>query len=275
LGFVLTLAADWFLLNLMPVLGVAKRGRRFREKCRIQHPDAFGCTGIFVGLAPDSYPHIYEGNWSWDIGFLSLAADELSYWGEEAKFVLRRDQIALISIGPGAAGWLRTPSIYFSWRDSAGNIGTFNLRPLGASSMLRMSAKTRLLMRDLENWFNRTPASANPFLALTGTVSQNTGSPSFGQVTGMSPRTAARGRFLLRDFFLNSILAVAVILIFGFSFPPLDGSCPCPTPADANAALGGLYVLIVVWLTRAFVLAPYWRFRDKPHVPPQHSPHPL
>jgi hypothetical protein len=113
LGFVLTLAADWFLLNLMPVLGVAKRGRRFREKCRIQHPDAFGCTGIFVGLAPDSYPHIYEGNWSWDIGLLSLAADELSCWGEEAKFVLRRDQIALISIGPGAAvGYARRRSTF-------------------------------------------------------------------------------------------------------------------------------------------------------------------
>jgi hypothetical protein len=56
---------------------------------------------------------------------------------------------------------------------------------------------------------------------------------------------------------LNSSLAVAVILLFGLSFPSLADSGESFTSADANAALGGLYVLIVVWLSRACVLAPY------------------
>jgi Zn-dependent protease with chaperone function len=269
LGLFLTLAADWLLLNFMPMLGVAKLERRFREKCRIQRQNASACTGVFVGLVPDSSQRIYEGNWSWDVGLLSIAQDELSYWGEEAKFVLHRDQITSISIGPGPAGWLPAPSIYFSWRDSAGKSGTFNLRPLAASSMRGMSAKTRLLTRDLENWLNRTPAPTNPILAMSGPTHEAAGSPAFGQVTGMSPRTVVRGRVFARDFLLNSFVAVAVILVFGLSFPPLDGLGGSAASVDVNAAFGGIYVLVVVWLTRAFVFIPYWRVRDQSHPTPK------
>jgi Zn-dependent protease with chaperone function len=273
LGFLLTLAADRFLLDVMPMLSRTKLERRFREKCRLQNQNPSECAGTFVGLAPDSYPRIYEGNWSWDIGLLSITPDELTYWGEEARFILRRDQITSISVGPGAAGWFRSPAIYFSWHDSSGSTGTFHICALSANSMRQMGRKTHLLMRDLENWLNRTPAAVNPTLAVSGTTDKNAGPPAFGPVTGMSPRTAVRGRLLARDFLLNSILAIAAILVFGLSFPLLDGSCPCPSSVDVNAALGGIYVLVTVWLTRALILAPYWRFQDQPSSPPKQAPH--
>jgi hypothetical protein len=85
----------------------------------------------------------------------------------------------------------------------------------------------------------------------------------------------ARGRFLTRDFLLNSSLAVGVILVFGLSFPPLDGLGGSPTSVGVNASLGGIYVLIVVWLTRVFILVPFWRVREDSRPTSQHSPHPL
>ena len=269
-GLLLTLAIDWLLLDRLPMLNTSQLERRLREKCRAQNQNVSECTGAFVGLAPDSSPRIYEGNWTWDIGFLSLAPDELCYWGEESKFVLRRDQITSISLGPGPAGWLRVPSIYFSWRDSAGNASTFNIRALSQSSIREMGVKTRFLMRDLENWLNRAPATANPFLPLTGAVNGITQAPAFGQVTGTSPRTLVRGRMLFRDLVFNSFLAFAVVVMFGLSFPLIHDSCACP---DANASIGGIYVLVVVWLTRAFVFTPYWRFQDQLPTPPKHPAH--
>jgi Zn-dependent protease with chaperone function len=269
-GLLLTLAIDWLLLDRLPMLNTSQLERRLREKCRAQNQNVSECTGAFVGLAPDSSPRIYEGNWTWDIGFLSLAPDELCYWGEESKFVLRRDQITSISLGPGPAGWLHAPSIYFSWRDSAGNAGTFNIRALSQTSIREMGVKTRFLMRDLENWLNRAPAAANPFLPLTGAVNGITQAPAFGQVTGTSPRTLVRGRMLFRDLAFNSFLAFAVVVMFGLSFPLIHDSCACP---DANASIGGIYVLVVVWLTRAFVFTPYWRFQDQLPTPPKHPVH--
>ena len=106
-----------------------------------------------------------------------------------------------------------------------------------------MGVKTRFLMRDLENWLNRAPATANPFLPLTGAVNGITQAPAFGQVTGTSPRTLVRGRMLFRDLVFNSFLAFAVVVMFGLSFPLIHDSCACP---DATASIGGIYVLVVV-----------------------------
>jgi Zn-dependent protease with chaperone function len=273
-GFVLTLAADWTLLNFLPMLGVAKLERRFREKCREQHGGSGTSAGIFVGLAPHSNPRIYEGNWSWDIGFLSLTPDRIFYRGEESQFELSRDQITSIWIGPGAVGWFRTPAIYFSWRDPAGHERTFNLRPLTARSMRELGAKTRLLLRDLENWLNRaspsTPASLVPVAAES--AGQGFKPPAFGIVTGIAPRTAVRGAVLARDFLLNSFLALGVILMFGLSLPFFQADSP-RTAADVNSAWGGAYVLVVVWLARALTFAPYRRASDAHASPQKQAPH--
>src|ERR1700722_15579929 len=64
--------------------------------------------------------------------------------GLQISFARRSDPFNLT--GPGPAGWLHAPSIYFSWRDSAGNAGTFNIRALSKTSIREMGVKTRFLM---------------------------------------------------------------------------------------------------------------------------------
>jgi len=92
-------------------------------------------------------------------------------------------------------------------------------------------------------------------------------------VTGIAPKAVLRGRLLVRDFIMNSFLAVVVTLLFGLSFPWFGDPSPSNGSADVNAALGGAYVLLVVWLARALMFAPYWRARDSAGAPPKHSPH--
>jgi Zn-dependent protease with chaperone function len=259
LGVFLTIVANLVLLNFLPMLGVGKLEHIFRQKFRAEGASTRDSGGIFVSLAPDSGPRVYEGNWSWDLGFLSITDGQLCYLGEEARFVLRRDEITSIWLGPGPTGWFRTLSLYVSWADSAGRQGTFNLRPLSVRSMREMSCKTQLLARDLENWRQNSLSSTNPIFTSGSASGLKLGPPAFGQVTGMWPQTMVRGQFLAHDFLVNTVLATAVILLFGLGFPLFDDLSRSTDPADLHPALGGLYVLLVVWLVRFLVLLPYWR----------------
>ncbi len=263
IGLLSTLAANLMLLNFLPMLGLRKLERLLREKCRAEQPASRICNGLFVGLAPDSHPRVYEGNWAWDLGFLSLTPKYLSYWGEEARFILQRDEVISISLGPGPLGWFRTPSAYLTCRNTSGRQSTFNLRPMQGRSMRDMAKETRRLVKDLENWRLALPGSSNPLLAPTQKTGEVLAAPAFGEVTGVSPQTLVKGQFLARDFLLNTFLAIGVILVFGLGFPPLDSLARSWNPADPGPTFGGLYVLVVVWLTRVFVLTPYFRAREK------------
>ena len=258
LGFLLTLTAALALTNFLPVRGLQELERLLQEKWGAECATQDDCSGLFVSLAPHSAPRFYEGNWAWDVGFLSLTPELFSYWGEEARFVLRRDAITFLSVGPGPAGWFGNPSLYVSWRDSAGRESTFNIRPLRARSMRDMAARTRLLARDLENWHRGLPSPPEPLLVQTQTGAVERGAPMFGEVTSASPQTLIRGRFLARDFFVNTIVAVGVIIVFGLGFPLLDAPTRSPDSADVTPSWGALYVLAVVWFTRIFLFTPYW-----------------
>lgn len=263
IGLVSTLAADLALLNFLPMLRLRELQRLLREKCRAEQPASRICNGLFVGLSPDSCPRIYEGNWAWDLGFLSLTQEHLSYRGEEARFVLRRNEIIAFSLGPGPIGWFRAPSVYVTWRNGSGQESTFNVRPLQGRSMREMAKETRRLAEDLENWRLALPASPNPLVAPTKITSELPAAPAFGEVTGVAPQILVKGPLLARDFFLNTFLAIGVILVFGLGFPPLDSLAPSRNPVDTSPTFGSLYVLVVVWLARAVVLAPYFRAREK------------
>ena len=86
------------------------------------------------------------------------------------------------------------------------------------------------------------------------------GPPNFGSVTNHAPRELVRGQLLARDFLVNTFLAVAAAVMLGLR-PPLDSLAPTPTLTSTGG--GALYVLVVVWLNRAFLLSPYWRSRDE------------
>jgi len=265
-GLFATLAADLALLNFLPMRGLKKMERLLRNKIQSEGTSDVDNSGLFVGLAPDSGPRIYEGNWAWDLGFVTLAPEHLSYQGEEAQFSLERRDIVSIHLGPGPAGWFTTPSVYIAWRDSDGREAAFNLRPLRAGSMIEMTARTRQLADDLQNWLALRPPASNPVLVSARSAGHGMGAPKFGQVTSMLPRALVRGQYLVRDFFLNTFLAIGAIVLFGLGFPLFDDLFRSFDSANPSPSYGGLYVLLVVWLSRVFVLLPYWWARENPAI---------
>lgn len=88
-----------------------------RRKLRRESTGRIENHSLFVGLAPDSGPRVYERNWAWDLGFMILTPELLSYQGEESEFSLARGDISSIYLGPGPTGWFTTPSVYIAWRD--------------------------------------------------------------------------------------------------------------------------------------------------------------
>jgi Zn-dependent protease with chaperone function len=272
-GSLLTVAIYMILLNFLPMQGMRKLEARLRGKLERENASQEIRSGAFVSLAPDPGPRIYEGNWAWDLGFLAASNDGLSYCGEETRFTLRREQITRISRGPGPLGCFNNQSLYVTWRDDDGNERIFNLRPLRAHSMLEMARLTRLLGSELENWYRDIPLPAGSLLSLGNAETHEKdilGRPDFVQVTSFSPRALARGHQLVRIFLWDSFIAVGVAILFGFKFPMLDAIVPSSSTASLNASGGAvLYVLVTVWIVRAFVLWPYWRFREAtPHPEP-------
>jgi len=259
-GLFATLAADLALLNFLPILGLAKMERALRQK--FQSEAATDGSNLFVSLAPDPCPRVYEGNWAWDLGFVTLSGEYLAYQGEEARFSIRREEISSIYLGPGPSSWFDIPAVYISWRDSVGRESVLNLRALRAKSMREMALKTRHLARDLQNWHTLLSPTSNPVPVAEESATENASVPGFGQVTSVSPRALLRGQYLVRDFFLNTLLAVGAILLFGLGFPLVDDLFSSSDLANPSPSYGGLYVLLVVWLARVLVLLPFRRTRE-------------
>ncbi len=264
-GLILTVIVSLVLSNFLPMLGLGKLERLVRGKFEKQGAPGEILKGMFVSLAPDGEPRIYEGNWAWDVGFLLLSPERLYYWGEEARFAIERDDVIRIWAGSGPFSWIKTAAAYVSWTDQSGQPRTLNLRACSASSLSEMSRITRLLARDLENWRSRLPAASD---ATTRTVPTDAGfeaefsPPGFGAVTSMAARDLARGRFFVRDFFINTFLAIGIAVLFGLRFSLLDWLVSPPGAAAEHLAEGtGWYVLAAAWINRMFLLFPFWRSR--------------
>jgi Zn-dependent protease with chaperone function len=266
-GLLLTVGSYGILLNFLPLRGMQKLASRLREKLAKEKADPEILCGLCVSLAPDSSPRVYEGNWAWDIGFLATSPESLTYWGEEARFTLRRDEITRIELGVGQIGWFNIRDAYITWQDTGGEEHTFSLGPLRAGSMLAARRQTRELFNELESWHRGFRPPQASLLSTVGTENHSelaVDVPSFGRVTSVSPRTIGRGRFLVRMFMFDTFVAVGVAILFGLRFPILDDIAPQSGPADFTLTGGALlYVLAAVWIVRILVLLPFWRYRDE------------
>lgn len=265
LGFVFTCAACLGLLAFLPFRGTAKIQKCMRGKLEKEGAPVEVRNGLFVSLAPDPTPRVYEGNWSWDVGFLTVSDECLYYWGEETRFSIPREQVISVELGPGPVNWFKTPSIYISWQDSAGIAHVFNLRALQSVSMFQMAAQTRRLAVALEDWHRRVSQAAGSVLATKTknlSLAETFGFPAFGEVTSTSPRIIVRKNYLTQFFFLDGLVAAGVAILFGL-FPFLDPIPTGPSPVDlSSSGLAFLYILGTVWIVRVIQLRPYWRFRE-------------
>ena len=263
-GLALTVTATLLLVNFAAPAGFTAVERQLRLKCEKNGVCLEICRGLFVGLAPHPQPRLYEGNWTWDVGLLCLTPEYLCYWGEETRFLLRRNEIASISAGPGSVGWFKSATARIAWRNRAGDERAFRLSAAGAGSMRNLAHCSRELARDLDLWLRGLPLGPDALIRVDSMDSssfETLGAPDFGSVTNHTARELVRGPLLARDFVINTFLAVAAAVLLGLRLPPLDSlaSAPALTPTGG----GALYVLAAVWVNRAFLLSPYWRSRDE------------
>jgi hypothetical protein len=137
---------------------------------------------MFVGLSPEPLPLVYDRFWDWDVGFLTLAGDQLDYQGEQARFTLQRDQVSEIHVGKGAphgsdAGW-----VYLTWHDpESGQTGTIPLILPRVRSPWRHGAQVRELHCKLLAW-RRGESQTN-----SGNDRPDWGLPVFPSAAGTPP----------------------------------------------------------------------------------------
>jgi Zn-dependent protease with chaperone function len=265
-GIPFSIAMGIVLANFLPMRGSPKLEAALHKKLERENTPPEFLNGLFVSLAPDSRPLLYEANWSWDVGFLTISEGRLSFLGEEARFSLTREQITRVSLGPGPVSWFRAQSVYVVWQDAAGNERVFNLRPVRCVSMMEMARKTRRLADELEKWHRGVRLPAGSLLFASGREAgsaERLGVPGFGGVTSVSPRFLVRGPFLVRIFLFDTYVAAGVAILCGLRFPMLDSINASSNPADLSFSGGAfLYVIASVWLWRIFTLWPYWRYRE-------------
>ncbi|HKR29871.1 MAG TPA: hypothetical protein VJT08_05315, partial [Terriglobales bacterium] len=267
IGFLIALAISLAISDRSSMHGHGSLAREIRRKAADKGVPPEICEGLFVGLAPDTTPRIYENNWSWDVGLLALTPDRLIYWGEEAQFSLLRIQISRIALGPGPANWFRTPSVYISWKGDDGREKTFNVRPVAANSFFKTGNLTRTLCRDLNSWHTGRSAERDSLISAHAATQDDLTfrTPIFGQVSSRSIRSLITRRTIFLSCFWVGAVALGIAVIFGLHFLS-DARMDIDSLSGRTATpLAGWYVLFSAWLLSIIQLVPcVWRREPRP-----------
>ena len=254
-------AAFLLFLNFLPLLGCGRLERKMRLRAEVVALAEVMRQGhaTLVGLSPGPAPRIFEGNYSWDAGYLYTCGDRLCYCGEETRFSLRRDQIVTVQLGPGMPGWFRARSLYIVWRDAeSGTSAIFNLRPLAVRSVLKMNRAARELAGSIEAW-----RTANSTADCTSGLSQPLPLPEVRAVTGTSIQDAAKPQqlfsLLIIVGFLSGVFASLLGLPFGATF---DFAARDPDYTDYYAGVSGWYAVVCSVILFLLLITPLLRARN-------------
>ena len=253
--FLLAAGLSLAVLDRLVVSPYAGMKRRLRQRLVEQGIDQARERGIYVGLSPETRPRVYEGFYDWDIGLLFVRDDTLSFVGEEARFCLRRDQVAELALAPRPPGWLAGYRIAVTWEDApSGASGSFTLRPADTTAIHHAAREARGLLARLATWQHEGghPAarSATP-AELAGLA--RLAPPDFGSVTAIDPRQLAHARTLPPMIILGALLAAGACALFALPFAP-------------GAQAGFMDVFAVGSLVHLFHRLPYWLWREAPAV---------
>jgi Zn-dependent protease with chaperone function len=270
-GWIVALALTLAVRDRLLSWEAPRLRRHLREKMEKAGADPGTWGGRFVGLSPHGVPRSYESMTVWDIGYLYVYPDRICYWGEEARFALRRSQVTALRLAAGPPGWFGPQSIYVSWRDGE-NTGTFNLRVGDVSSTHEMARQTRLFAERLQSWVERPPYHRDlpPALAKLG-------APQFGAVTGASPGAGTKPRAIFGTTILLWFVGWAVSVLFGLpvlgvTYPIIYltmlmsstvGSSALRNAIWANLPPApGWYVILTAWTIYLVLIIPNWLYRE-------------
>jgi hypothetical protein len=268
-GWVATLAVSLAVRDRLLSWEAPKVRRQLRAKMEKAGLDPAAWGGRFVGFSPHAAPRSYESMSVWDIGYLFVYQDRICYWGEEARFALRRSQITAVRLAAGPPGWFCPQSIYISWRDGE-KFGTFNLRVGDVSNNREMTNQTRALAQRLQSWFEKPPLHRDipPILAKLCP-------PQFGVVTGNPLKV--RPKSILGSTILLWFVGWAVSLLFGLpvlglTYPLIYVSLMMSSAArsavvshalwTAMPAAPGWHVILTAWTIYLIHLIPSMIYRD-------------
>ena len=100
--------AAWMYLRLSNLWDRLFRKRLKRRIARRLQPPP---DAIFVSLLPGDRVYPVGGSYDWDLGFLSLRPDSLTYHGERAGFTVPRAAITGIAVQKGPLAWDRVHAV--------------------------------------------------------------------------------------------------------------------------------------------------------------------
>jgi len=263
-AIVLFTCAALFLLylNFAPFFAGPQLARKMTARAEtegtIPREILHGGASTFVGLSPGPAPRIFEGNYSWDAGFLFFCGDRLCYVGEETRFSLRRDQIVAVQLGPGMPGWFRARGLYIVWRESPSSSSViFNVRPLAVRSVLAMNRSVRRLAKQFESW--RSGSNPN---AISSASCEQLPPPEVRAVTGTSLNEGGKPERLPGFFILVASISGAIA---SFLHLPIEGIAPVLSyvePETSYASISGWYAIITSCFLFALLIAPAYRARN-------------
>jgi Zn-dependent protease with chaperone function len=225
-GAVLLAALFIVLRDRFAVWGFGSLRRALAGKLEKQGIPVDAAGGVFVGLAPDDSPRLYDHFSIWDIGFLFLAGERLCYVGEQTRFCLERRQVEEIRFGPGPPRLLRRPYLYVDWYDAVRDLGgAFNLRRFEKSASSARRAE-RLLHQQLTDWRDGVGGRGAAFPDALKTLPL----PEVAKVASVSPVASYTFQKLQPTLVIFLGVGALVSLLFGLSFdlaPPIGSAWYC------------------------------------------------
>ncbi len=250
-----------FYLNFAPFFACPRLARQMRARAEAEGTiprEILQGASTFVGLSPGPAPRIFEGNYSWDAGFLLFSGDRLCYLGEETRFSLRRDQIVAIQLGPGMPGWFRARGLYIVWRDSPTSSSViFNVRPLAVRSVLAMNRRVRELANQFESW-----RSGSNLHSASSAACEQLPPPEVRAVTGTSLNEGGKPERLPGFLILVASISGAIA---SFLHLPIEGIAPIfsyAEPETSYLSISGWYAVITACFLFALLIAPAYRARN-------------
>ena len=261
-GFFAAFAAFLTVCNFLPARKLRGIVSQLKTKVLAEGVQADAWDGVTVGLAPGPVPRTYEGHTQWDLGFLFFRSDRICYWGEEAHFALRRDQVISIKLGPSTPNLLRSHRVYLAWRDlERSTCGVLSFGCATPDTVLALRAHTKKLFARLLQW-HATASPAKPLPEPLGSLT----APQFGSVTGISPLTVATRKKVMNHMYLFGLLAAGVAVVAGLPFQLLQSMLRLQGVSGAQAvSVGAGWYVVAVSLTIAFLqYIPYFRYKEIP-----------